>query len=107
MKKAIITTCLSIFYTFLNAQTAIPVDVKALLDKNNCTSCHKVDKKAIGPSWAAISEKQYTVKRFTELVYTPEPANWPTYTPAMAALPKTPKADLKKISVWVNGLTKK
>lgn len=104
MKKIIVITCLSMFYTFLNAQTTIPADIKTLLDKNNCTSCHKVDKKAIGPSWTLIGEKQYTVKRFTELVYKPEPANWPTYTPAMAALPKTPKADLKKIATWVNGL---
>ena len=107
IKKLIIICCLSAFYTNTKAQSVVPDDVQALLTKNNCVTCHKAEKKAIGPSWTAIAEKQYTVKRFTELIYTPEPANWPTYTPAMTALPKTPKADLKKIATWVNGLAKK
>ena len=107
MKKIFIISCLSAFYAVGKAQVTVPEDVQTLLTKNNCGICHKTDKKAIGPSWSAIAEKQYTVKRFTELVYAPEPANWPTYAPAMAALPKTPKADLKKIATWVNGLAKK
>ena len=106
IKKIIIISCLSIFYTNTKAQTVVPDDVQALLTKNNCIACHKVEKKAIGPSWAAIAEKKYTVKRFTELIYTPEPANWPTYTPAMTALPNAPKTDLKKIATWVNTLAK-
>ena len=74
-KKIIIISCLSTFYTDIKAQTIVPDDVQVLLTKNNCVTCHKTEKKAIGPGWAAIAEKKYTVKRFIESVYTPESAN--------------------------------
>ncbi len=105
MKKFILITSLSALYITLNAQTKAPADIQALLSKNNCVTCHKVDKKAVGPSWADIAAKKYTAKRFTELVYKPEPANWPGYTP-MLGLPKVPKTDLTKISKWVETLSK-
>jgi cytochrome c len=90
------------FGTQLNAQD-VPVEVQTLLEKHSCYTCHNVKKKMVGPTWPDIAKKAYTKKRFTQLVYKPEPANWPTYVP-MAALPKVPKADLDKIHAWVDGL---
>jgi cytochrome c len=94
-----------LFSSAMYAQSAkAPEDIQALLQKHNCVSCHKVDKKAIGPAWSEIAKKAYSAKQFTALVYKPVPENWPTYTPAMTALPKVPKGDLSKISAWVTTL---
>ncbi|MEO0043177.1 MAG: hypothetical protein RL329_2625 [Bacteroidota bacterium] len=86
------------------AQTAaIPSDISALLTKHACVTCHKVDKRAIGPAWSEIASKKYTKKQFAALVKTPVPANWPGYMP-MAPLPQVPVKDLNKISDWVKTL---
>jgi cytochrome c551/c552 len=89
------------------AQTpAIPADVTALLNKHTCVTCHKADKKAIGPSFTEIASKKYSKKQFAALVKTPVPANWPGYMP-MAPLPQVPVKDLNKIADWVKTLEAK
>lgn len=106
-KKSILAAAISLISIGATAQSAkAPADIQSLLQTHNCVSCHKVDKKAIGPSWTDIATKKYTAKQFTALVYKPQPENWPTYTPAMTALPKVPKGDLSKISTWVQTLKK-
>jgi cytochrome c len=82
----------------------IPDDIKALLDKNNCSTCHALDKKLVGPKWTDIAEKGYTKKKITALVAKPVPANWPGYS-AMAAQ-KVPKAEMGKIADWLISLGK-
>jgi cytochrome c len=95
------------FSTLSHAQAvAIPADIKGLLEKHTCYTCHKADKKMVGPAWQDVAKKAYSVKAFTALVYKPVPANWPGYTP-MIGLPNVPKADIKKIADWVNGLAAK
>jgi cytochrome c len=109
MKKFFsIAVLVASFGTAMTAQTtpAIPADIKGLLEKHTCYTCHKTDKKMVGPSWLDIAKKKYSTKAFTALVYKPVPANWPGYTP-MIGLPNVPKADLKKIAEWVNGLAAK
>jgi cytochrome c551/c552 len=32
-------------------------DMPALAKKNNCTACHSVDKKVVGPAWMDVSKK--------------------------------------------------
>ncbi len=81
-------------------QPGTPSDVQALLTKYACATCHQVDKKMVGPSWKDIARKKYSKKRIIELVYKPEPANWPGYPP-MVAQPTVPKADLGKIADWL------
>ncbi len=92
----------------INAQTVkAPDDIQALLQKNNCVSCHKVDKAtALAPSWQQVASKGYSAKQFAALVAKPVPANWPTFNPPMAPLPKVPKGELTKIANWVNTLKK-
>ncbi len=108
MKKLFsITLFIAAFGTAARAQApAIPADIKGLLEKHTCYTCHKVDKKMVGPAWQDVAKKNYSAKQFTALVYKPVPANWPGYTP-MIGLPSVPKADIKKISDWVNGLAAK
>lgn len=101
-KKLLFILFAVLSFSSVSAQTKAPDDIQALLQKNNCITCHKVDKAtALAPSWKQIAEKGYSAKKFAELVAKPVPSNWPTFNPPMAPLPKVPKADLTKIANWV------
>ena len=104
MKKVLFTVALAAIFTTAKSQT-IPADITALLQKNTCYTCHKVDKKMVGPAWVDVAKKKYSVKEFTKLVAKPEPSHWPGYAP-MAPLPQVPKGDLTKIHAWVSTLAK-
>jgi cytochrome c551/c552 len=109
MHKTILAIAFGVLsFSQIKAQSMkAPDDIQALLQKNNCVSCHKVDKtSSLAPSWVQVAEKGYSAKKFAELVAKPVPSNWPTFNPPMAALPKTPKADLTKIANWVATLKK-
>lgn len=102
LKKIIFIIFAALSFNFASAQTKAPDDIQALLQKNNCVTCHKVDKATtLAPSWTQIAQKGYSPKKFAELVAKPVPSNWPSYNPPMAPLPKVPKADLTKIATWV------
>lgn len=86
------------------AQTVVPDDIKALMNKNTCTACHKADTKLVGPSFKEImKKKKYKPEQIVALIYNPKPKNWPGYT-AMAALPMVPKDEALKIATWITTL---
>ena len=78
--------------------------VMPLLQKNTCTACHKVNDKVVGPPFAEIAKRRYTTKRIVELIYSPEPQNWPNYATPMAPMPQVPKEEAEKIAAWINSL---
>jgi cytochrome c len=39
------------------AGSALAVDMPDVAKKNNCTACHAIDKKVVGPSWNDVSKK--------------------------------------------------
>ncbi len=39
------------------AGNALAVDMPPLAKKNNCTVCHTIDKKLVGPAWMDVSKK--------------------------------------------------
>ena len=39
------------------AGSAVAVDMPAVAKKNNCTACHAIDKKLVGPSWNDVAKK--------------------------------------------------
>lgn len=39
------------------AGSAMAADMPELAKKNNCTACHAIDKKVVGPSWADVAKK--------------------------------------------------
>jgi cytochrome c551/c552 len=82
-------------------------ELKPLLQKYTCLACHAEDKKVIGPSFKEIAKRNYSPERIVQLIYKPEPQNWPTYATPMAAMPQVPKSDALKIGRYINGLTKK
>jgi len=79
-------------------------EVQKLLAKNTCTACHKKDQKVIGPSFEDIAKRNYSNKRIVELIYKPEPENWPDYKVPMAPLPNVPRGEAFKIAAWINSL---
>jgi cytochrome c len=105
MKKVFIMAAFVAATFSVKAQTTIPADITALLQKHTCYTCHAAAKKMVGPSWTDVAAKKYDAKKFASLVAKPKPENWPGYT-AMAPLPNVPKDDLKKIHGWVSTLAK-
>lgn len=78
--------------------------VKPLLDRNTCSACHQVSQKVVGPSFQDIAKRKYTDKRIVELIYNPEPENWPNYATPMAPMPQVPEDEALKIAAWINSL---
>ncbi|WP_147678985.1 c-type cytochrome [Algibacter pacificus] len=87
-------------------ETAIidDAEVQQLLTKNTCVACHTKDKKIIGPSFIDIAKRNYSNQRIVELIYKPEPSNWPDYAVPMAPLPNVPRGEALKLAAWINSL---
>ncbi len=79
-------------------------EVKPLLQKNTCSACHKMNMKVVGPSFKDIAKRRYSNERIVELIYSPEPENWPNYATPMAPMPQVPKDEAMKIAAWINSL---
>src|SRR5690606_10832514 len=71
-------------------------EVEGLLAKYTCIACHNPDKKQVGPSYADIAKRKYSNEKIVELIYNPQPQNWPGYATPMAPMPHVPKADALK-----------
>jgi len=79
-------------------------EIEPLLVKNTCTACHQVSKRQVGPSFADIAKRKYSNERIVELIYKPEPKNWPEHETPMAAMPQVPRNDALQIAMWINSL---
>jgi cytochrome c len=88
------------------AQVKVPDDINALLNKYTCFACHRADARLVGPAYVDVAKKGYKNDRIVELIYKPEPANWPGYPP-MAPMTQVPKEDAMKLAVWINSLAPK
>jgi cytochrome c551/c552 len=82
-------------------------EVKPLLIKYTCVACHNPDKKQVGPGFIDISRRNYAVDKIIQLIKTPQPQNWPTYSTPMPPMPQVPASDAKKIAIWINSLQTK
>jgi cytochrome c551/c552 len=79
-------------------------EIEPLLVKNTCTACHQVSKRQVGPAFTDIAKRNYSNERIVELIYNPEPKNWPEHETPMAPMPQVPKDEAMKIAVWINSL---
>ncbi len=88
------------------ASKAIPTEseIKALLTKNTCSACHNATKRQVGPAYIDVAKRKYSDERIVELIYKPEPQNWPDYATPMAAMPQVKREDALKIARWINSL---
>ena len=78
--------------------------VKPLLNKWTCASCHNADKKQVGPAFKDVAKRNYSVAKIMQLIKNPQPENWPGYATPMPPLPQVPDADAMKIATWINSL---
>ncbi len=81
-------------------------EVTGLLSKWTCNACHKNNDRAVGPAFAEIAKRKYSVAQMVNLIYEPKPKNWPDFETPMAPMPHVPKKDAEKIAAWINSLVK-
>lgn len=79
-------------------------EIQPILAKNTCTACHHPTKRQVGPAYTDIAKRKYTPERIVQLIYNPEPANWPDYATPMAPMPQVPREEALKIARWINSL---
>lgn len=79
-------------------------EIEPLLVKNTCTACHQTSKRQVGPAFADIAKRKYSNERIVQLIYNPEPKNWPEHETPMAPMPQVPKGEALKIAGWINSL---
>lgn len=86
------------------AKTLTYEQVKPLLNKYTCSSCHNPDKKQVGPGFRDVAKRNYPVAKILALIKNPQPENWPGYATPMPPFPQVPQADAVKIATWINSL---
>ncbi|MEA1786184.1 c-type cytochrome [Arenibacter sp. GZD96] len=79
-------------------------EIMPLLQSNTCIACHQVNKKQVGPAYVDVAKRKYSNERIVELIYNPEPSNWPEYATPMAPMPQVKREDALKIAAWINSL---
>ena len=79
-------------------------EVQPLLRANTCVACHSKEKRVVGPSFQNIAKRNYTNEQIVELIYNPQPKNWPEYATPMAPMPQVPKKEALQIAAWINSL---
>lgn len=79
-------------------------EMKPMLRKHTCLSCHDETKKMIGPTFREIAQRKYSNTKLIELIKNPDPSNWPQYPAPMPPMSHLPQADLQKIATYINSL---
>jgi cytochrome c len=74
-----------------------------LAEKHGCLACHNETAKLVGPPYVEVAKRGYSAEQIVALVQTPQPANWPDYTP-MPPMPQVPSEEIIAIADWINGL---
>ncbi|MHA4895741.1 c-type cytochrome [Pedobacter sp. PWIIR3] len=81
-------------------------EVKALLVKNTCSSCHNPDVKQVGPAFKDIAKRKYSIEQILELIKNPKPEHWPEYSTPMPSMPQVSAKDARMIASWITSLDK-
>lgn len=83
------------------AKTPMP----AVAKKNNCTACHKVDKKVVGPAWTDVAAKYKTDAEWEAVAKKIKKGGSGAWgSMPMPANPKVSDADMKEIIDFIKGL---
>lgn len=61
--KSIIGSMVAIA-SLMVAGSVMAEEMPALAKKNNCTACHAIDKKVVGPAWMEVSKKYKGADKF-------------------------------------------
>jgi cytochrome c551/c552 len=60
----------------------------------------------VGPSFEEIAGRNYSASKMLQLIYNPDPKNWPGYAVSMPPMTNLPKAEAQKIVAWIRSLKK-
>lgn len=89
------------------AGSASAVEMNPLAKKNNCTSCHTVDKKLVGPAYADVAKKYKgqadAAAKLEAKVAKGGSGVWGTM-PMPPNSPKVSEADIKELVKWILSL---
>jgi cytochrome c551/c552 len=80
--------------------------VKPLLLKNTCLACHNPNTRQVGPAYAEVAKRGYSVQQLINLIHNPKPEHWSGYSTPMPPMPQVPNDDARKIAVWIKSLEK-
>jgi len=116
VKLMTVTVLVASNLIFSNAVWA--VDMPPLAKKSNCTACHAIDKKLVGPAWVEVSKRYKGVDKYTYKgeVYSLEEGlamkvakggsgNWGTM-PMPANSPTIKEADIRDLVKFIIELEK-
>jgi cytochrome c len=89
------------------AGSASAAEMNPLAKKHNCTSCHTIDKKLVGPAYADVAKKYKgdagAAAKLEAKVAKGGSGVWGTM-PMPPNAPKVPAADIKELVKWVLSL---
>ncbi len=90
------------------AGSAMATDMPAVAKKNNCTACHAVDKKVVGPAWKDVGAKYKgdatAFDKLSAKVKKGGSGAWGSMP--MPANPKVSDADMKEMIDFILDLAK-
>ena len=104
-----IVVCMLAAAGLMVAGTSMATDMPDLAKKNNCTTCHKIEGKLVGPGWMEVSKK-YKGDAGAEAKLEAKVAKggagvWGTM-PMPPNAPKVAEADIKTLVKFILGLAK-
>ncbi|MBI5430486.1 MAG: c-type cytochrome [Nitrosomonadales bacterium] len=90
------------------AGSAMAAEMPALAKKMNCTACHAIDKKVVGPAWADVAKKyKGDAKAMDALVVKVSKGgsgNWGTMPMPANDAAGTKQAEIKELVTFILGL---
>lgn len=103
--KSIVTSMI-VAAGLMVAGSAMATDMPPLAKKSNCTSCHAIDKKVVGPAWMEVSKKykgQDVTEKLVAKVSKGGSGVWGSM-PMPANAPAVKEADIRELVKFVLGL---
>lgn len=91
----------TMFVTIAYIQPALADDVS--LKKNNCMTCHSVDKKLVGPSFRDVARKYAGTSADVLAVSIKKGGAGKWGAIPMPAYPQLSEADAQKLATWILG----
>jgi cytochrome c len=92
------------------AGSAMAAEMPALAKKNNCTACHAIDKKLVGPAWMDVAKKYKGDKgaaaKLLVKVSKGGSGTWGSMPMPANDAAGTKQADMKELVSFVLGLAK-
>ena len=88
--------------------SAMATDMPELAKKMNCTACHAIDKKVVGPAWMDVSKKYkgdaHAAETLQVTVSKGGKGNWGTMPMPANDAAGTKQAEIKELVAFILGL---